>query len=699
MRQRVGSKRSTGRAVSKPVARSSNVAAVGDLPMVLLPWNLGSYEPMNNFHPVLRKWVETQTGVRFVRPPWARELNQSPRWKEDSRSDHALDRGWGRIFQFKKAREFFSVQEFDFSSRLSAAAEFHHTVPFTTAERPFFFHCEAIPPIFMPMVFQGQQFDREVLSNILPIYREIFESDQCLGIFSHLQSTIAEFTATFQSDKIRQKLRYLPLAADMYVGTARSDEPPIFIFNNSAHQDPNSLVRRGGIFAIQILDIVRCERPDAKLLFVGSHAQRLFSEPSGLGAPLLNDGSVRELLDRNRDNIIWVNRWLPERTFDRLLASAHFFLLPSIDLHSSSILRAMSHGCIPIVSNAYGIPELISHDRNGIVLNILDSSLSGTTEFGFTNTNHDLFINQFHKLRDRVSREIRENLDTLVEPSLRLRLFQQMVKEFERRFGGPVDTKIIAEPLREASSRLATSGDVRGFTFDVSPEDFNRVARLELARIGNQRIIRYGPNVLSFREGEIADRRATSLEWFLNSKPKLVRCWPSPSKALAALADADIPHSSTRTSPFFRFEEAKQSIGKAEIRLQNGLSERVNAIEETIEEQERWSFALEASMAELRSRLRSLETWLVGTIEQRLSSFESTIEERTIRLATMEHQSEARIQQTQRMDAAIEDLRKAVESALYTIAMLGIGLDGLEEQLLKKRLSMLEAAHLLAKSM
>jgi len=65
----------------------------------------------------------------------------------------------------------------------------------------------------------------------------------------------------------------------------------------------------------------------------------------------------------------------------------------------------------------------------------------------------------------------------------------------------------------------------------------------------------------------------------------------------------------------------------------------------------------------------------------------------------MEHQSEARIQQTQRMDAAIEDLRKAVESALYTIAMLGIGLDGLEEQLLKKRLSMLEAAHLLAKSM
>src|SRR5262249_7297194 len=177
---------------------------------------------------------------------------------------------------------------------------------------------------------------------------------------------------------------------------------------NSAHQDPNSLVRRGGIFAIQILDIVRRERPAAKLLFLGTRAQRLFSEPSGLGASILNDESVRELLHRDGDNIIWMNRWLPERALDRSLASADFFLLPSIDLHSSSILRAMSHGCIPIVSNAYAIPELISHDQGGIVLNILDSSISGMTKFGFTNTNHDLFINQFDELCDRVGIQIQK---------------------------------------------------------------------------------------------------------------------------------------------------------------------------------------------------------------------------------------------------------------------------------------------------
>jgi len=49
------------------------------------------------------------------------------------------------------------------------------------------------------------------------------------------------------------------------------------------------------------------------------------------------------------------------------------------------------------------------------------------------------------------------------------------------------------------------------------------------------------------------------------------------------------------------------------------------------------------------------------------------------------------------VDAALDDVRKVVETVLYTIAMLGHGLDGVEEQLFKKRLSLLEAASLLAK--
>jgi glycosyltransferase involved in cell wall biosynthesis len=704
--------------ISKPVAHSRNASATGGLPTVLLPWNLGSYEPMNNFHPLFRKWVQAQTSVRFVRPPWAKELCQSPRYREDCSNTQYLEHGFGRVFEFEKAREFFSIQEFIFSSRLSAAAEFHHTIPFTTAKRPFFFHCESIPPVFMPMGFQGQEFDSELISNILPIYREIFESDHCLGIFSHLKSTIAEFAATFQLDKIRRKLRYLPLAADMYIRKARSDETPIFIFNNSAHQDPNSLVLRGGVFAIQILDIVRRERPGAKLLFVGSHAQRLFSEPWGLGESILKHENVREILYRNRDNIIWISGWLSEHTLDRLFASAHFFLLPSIDLHTSSVLRAMGQGCIPIVSNAYGISELISQRRNGIILNILDSSVSKMTEFGFTNTDHDAFISRFNELRDRLSREIRQHLDILVEPRSWFQLFQTMNEEFDRRFGRPVDTKFLAKPLQEDRRGVDTSGDLRGFTRDVSRDDFKRVGRQELPRIGNVRVVRYGPNVLSFDDGAVADRRVSSLEWSLNSKSKLVHCWSSFSQAAAALANqrADIPHH-TRTllSPHLEAD----SMNKAEI-----------TIKEVVETQESWFFTLEASMGELRSQLRRVESSLVETIGQRLSSLERTMDERTQRLLSLEtvlrewssrllslesmaegrsndlhdlrnvvqHESATRIQHIDQVNNALEDVRKTGESMLYSIAILGRGLEDIYyEQLFEKRLLLLEASSRLAK--
>ena len=762
--QRAGSKSLPRRAVSKRVAQSRNAAVTGELPTVLLPWNLGSYEPMNNFHPLFRKWIQTQNGVRFVRPPWANELRHSPRYSEDSGTTHGLKRGFGEIFQFEQAHEFFSIEEFLFASRLSAAAEFHHTIPFTTADRPFFFHCEAIPPIFMPMGFQGQEFDSEVILNILPIYREIFESDYCLAIFSHLQSTIEEFAATFKSDKIRRKLRYLPPAADMYIRKARRDETPIFIFTNSAHQNPNSLILRGGIFAIQILDIVRRERPGAKLLFVGSHAQRLFSEPWGLGESILKHESVREILDRNRDNIVWVNGWLSEHTLDRLLASAHFLLLPSVDLHSSSILRAMGQGCIPVVSNAYGVPELISQRRNGIILNILDSSVSKMTEFGFTNTDHDAFISQFNELRDRVRQEIGKHLDTLIEPRSRLQLSHTMNEEFERRFGRPVDTTIIAKTLRQDRHGIGTSGDVRGFTFDVSRDDFKRVGRQELTRIGNVRVVRYGPNVLSFDEGEIADRRASSLEWFLNSKSKLVHCWSSVSEALAALAHerVNIPHNG-RTLLSRHLEGDPMDRAETTLRS-NELLARFAEIENVIEDQESWFFTLEAAMGELRSQLRRPEASLVETLGQRLSSLERTMDERTQRLLSLEsalrewssrlislesmaedrsnalhdvrkaveHESAARIQHVDRVDKAINDVRKAAEhesaariqhvdrvdnalqhvdrvdkalddvrktgeSMLYSIAMLGRGLEEINEQLFEKKLLLLEASSRLVK--
>jgi predicted nucleic acid-binding Zn-ribbon protein len=162
----------------------------------------------------------------------------------------------------------------------------------------------------------------------------------------------------------------------------------------------------------------------------------------------------------------------------------------------------------------------------------------------------------------------------------------------------------------------------------------------------------------------------------------------------------------------------------------NRLLTRFAEIEEVIEEQESWFFTLEAAMGELRSQLRRFESSLVETIGQRLSSLERTMDERTQRLLSLEstlrewssrllslesmaehrgtavhdvrkaveHESAARIQHGDRVDKALDDVRKTGESMLYSIAMLGRGLEEISEQLFEKRLLLLEASPRLVKS-
>jgi len=64
-----------------------------------------------------------------------------------------------------------------------------------------------------------------------------------------------------------------------------------------------------------------------------------------------------------------------------------------------------------------------------------------------------------------------------------------MNEDFERRFGRPIDTKFLAKPLQEDRGGIHTPGDLRGFTLDISRDDFKRIGRQELPRIGNVRVV------------------------------------------------------------------------------------------------------------------------------------------------------------------------------------------------------------------
>jgi hypothetical protein len=106
-------------------------------------------------------------------------------------------------------------------------------------------------------------------------------------------------------------------------------------------------------------------------------------------------------------------------------------------------------------------------------------------------------------------------------------------------------------------------------------------------------------------------------------------------------------------------------------------------------------------MDERTQRLLSLET-VLREWSSRLLSLESMAEGRSNDLHDLrnvvQHESATRIQHIDQVNNALEDVRKTGESMLYSIAILGRGLEDIYyEQLFEKRLLLLEASSRLGK--
>src|SRR3972149_8854570 len=67
-------------------------------------------------------------------------------------------------------------------------------------------------------------------------------------------------------------------------------------------------------------------------------------------------------------SIIWAEDYLANHEINALMASAHFFLLPSSSLHSVSIMQAMTLGTIPVVTDTVGTAVYLADEEHGIVL-------------------------------------------------------------------------------------------------------------------------------------------------------------------------------------------------------------------------------------------------------------------------------------------------------------------------------------------
>ncbi|BFU90072.1 MAG: hypothetical protein NTAFB01_12590 [Nitrospira sp.] len=340
---------------------------------VAVPWNLSHYIPLDGFHPLYRALFDhvpdhvelyAWDNVRLYRKfrddaAVRRTVIEKAKW-EEHRHDR-LDRNCiAQAYQ-----EYFWPPDRVLTTALEGDLEFHHTAPFPSLTRPFVFHCESFAPVLFPFAQQGSG-SVENYEELKEHYRSIFSNPLCLGIFSHVPDTLHALRLFLSDSTIDGKLfsSRAGLSADPLFLHEPERKPslsrPRFLFINSANQNPVNFFRRGGHLVLRFwkemvadgrdgLLILRCTMPDD-------------SELREYGVDV---SWVKGEIGRS---IVWDQTYLAGHEIQSLMTGAHFFLLPSVALHSVSIMEAMREGAIPVVSDIVGTSVYVTDEENGIVL-------------------------------------------------------------------------------------------------------------------------------------------------------------------------------------------------------------------------------------------------------------------------------------------------------------------------------------------
>lgn len=340
---------------------------------VVVPWSLSHYIPLNGFTPRYRAlfdhapenirfsaWDNVNLGRKLRGNVFIRKRLVDSAKRE---AHHLAELAEGSVA--RRYKEHFWAPNQILTAELPGDIEFHHTAPFPSLKRPFIFHCETFGQVFTPFVQEGDgiiQNDEELKEH----YRSIFAHPFCLGIFSHRPETLRSFSRFFSDPAIDSKLAPsgLGLSADMLFEQGFEQKSslsrPRFLFVNSSSQNVENFFPRGGHLVLRFWKrFIASGREGLLILRCGKPSERELSQ-HGVDVSWCNAEMGR--------SIIWAQEYLARHEINSLMATAHFFLLPSVSPHSTSLMEAMSAGTVPIVSDLTGASLSVNDGEHGIVL-------------------------------------------------------------------------------------------------------------------------------------------------------------------------------------------------------------------------------------------------------------------------------------------------------------------------------------------
>jgi glycosyltransferase involved in cell wall biosynthesis len=245
---------------------------------------------------------------------------------------------------------------------------FLHTAPLTLGQRPWALHVESTPPMFEP--FWGHfrtlhlDLDTDPTWNIV---RTLVSAPECRGILTHVKRTAEDLPVLFKTPQLAQKIHYAPLGLemppDMWTASEaavaakdakRPEDEVVFLFTNSWHQAADNFAKRGGIEVIVAFLTLLMRRPNCRLILRSIL-------PDYVDAGLRAHVRAHPRIEIYEDTI-------PDAALYDLLFRADVFLIPSMHLHTISILRAMATGGVVVTTDAAAIEEFVAHGETGFVL-------------------------------------------------------------------------------------------------------------------------------------------------------------------------------------------------------------------------------------------------------------------------------------------------------------------------------------------
>ena len=341
---------------------------------VAVPWSLSHYIPLNGLHPLYRAlidhapqdvqlhaWDNVKLYEAFDGDDTLRDALLEAVDRESDANDTRPEAAVARVYEAH-----IGPVNRVLTQALAGDVELHHTAPFPSLTRPFVFHCESFAPVFLPFAGQGNSEGFAQNAELREHYRRILAHPLCLGIFSHIPETLANLSRFFSDAEIDRRLHASPigLAATMRLATTASVQPPLsrprFVFTNSAHQDVRNFFLRGGHHVLRFWQAYRRTGRDGTLWLRCAKPDDASLQAHGVDLAFLAAESGR--------SVHWIQDYLSHHELRALLASAHFFLLPSLSLHSVSIMQAMTAGAVPVVTDTIGTSTYVTDEETGIVL-------------------------------------------------------------------------------------------------------------------------------------------------------------------------------------------------------------------------------------------------------------------------------------------------------------------------------------------